>query len=107
MAEYLDSGNNDLAQPAITLYCAVALLTNIAWLLIQYTIFHPEPLLKPNVNIEKVKKLRTYSMAGFVLYSFVFALSFWFPITAFIIIALSFLAWLVLGISLKEERMTS
>lgn len=107
VAEYLDSDNSDLAQPAITLYCAVALLTNIAWLLMQYTILHPESLLNPNVNINKVKKINIYSRGGFALYSFAFILSFWFPIAAFMIIALSFLMWLVLGISLKEERMTN
>jgi uncharacterized membrane protein len=105
VAEYLNNANRDLAQPAITLYCAVILLNNIAWNLIQYIYLFAEPLVKPNVNIKKAKKQALYSRYILVLYCFTFILSFWFPLIAFTIIALSFISWLVQGIALKEEEM--
>jgi uncharacterized membrane protein len=105
VAEYLTSGDSDLAQPAITLYCAVILLNNIAWNLIQYIYLYSESLVKPNVDIKKAKKQALYSRYILVLYAFTFILSFWFPLTAFTIIALSFVSWMIQGIAIKEEKM--
>src|ERR1700741_492657 len=105
VAEYLKGGDSDLAQPAITLYCAVILLNNIAWNLILYICLFSESLVKPNVNIKKVKKQATYSRYIFILYVCTFILSFWFPLIALTIMALSFVSWLVQGIAFKEERM--
>jgi uncharacterized membrane protein len=107
VAEYLKSADSDLAQPAITLYCAVILLNNIAWNLILYIYVSAEALVKPTVNIKKAKKQALYSRYIFVLYGFTFILSFWYPLIAFTIIALSFLVWLVQGIAIKEEKMTN
>ncbi len=45
-----------------------------------------------------------YSRYVFVLYGVTFILSFWFPLIAFTIIALSFVMWLVQGIAIKEEK---
>src|SRR6266478_8236815 len=56
VAEYLQSAGSDLAQPAITLYCAVILLNNIAWNLILYLYLLAENLVKASVNIKKVRK---------------------------------------------------
>jgi uncharacterized membrane protein len=106
VAEYLNNGDSDLAQPAISLYCAVILLNNIAWNLIQHIYLFAEPLVKPNVNIKKAKKQALYSRYILVLYAITFILSFWFPLIAFTIIALSFVMWLIQGIAIKEEEMT-
>jgi uncharacterized membrane protein len=105
VAEYLQSADSDLAQPAITLYCAVILLNNIAWNLIFYIYLFAEVLVKPSVNIEKARKQTVTSRYVLVLYAFTFILSFWFPLIAFTIIALSFIIWLVQGIAIKEEKM--
>ena len=107
VAEYLQSADSELAQPAITLYCAVILLNNISWNLILYIYLFSETLVKPNVNIRKARKQAMYSRYVFVLYGFTFILSFWFPLVAFTIIALSFVGWLVQGIAIKEEEMTN
>jgi len=107
VAEYLQSAGSDLAQPAITLYCAVILLNNIAWNLILYLYLFAEDLFKPSVNIKKARKQAVYSRYVFVLYTFTFILSFWYPLIAFILIALSFVGWLVQGIAIKEEIMTN
>ena len=107
VAEYLQSPDTDLAQPAITLYCAAILLNNIAWNLILYIYLFAEVLVKPGVNIKKARKQARYSHYVFVLYVFTFILSFWFPLIAFTIIALSFVGWAVQGIAIKEEKMTN
>jgi uncharacterized membrane protein len=107
VAEYLQSAGSDLAQPAITLYCAVILLNNIAWNLMLYIYLFSEVLVKPSVNIKKARKQAMYSRYVFVLYAFTFILSFWFPLVAFTIIALSFVGWLIQGIAIKEEKMTN
>jgi len=107
VAEYLKSADGDLAQPAITLYCAVILLNNLAWNLILYIYLFSEALVKPGVNIKKAKQQALYSRYVLVLYVFTFILSFWFPLIALTIIALSFVGWLVQGIAIKEEKMTN
>jgi len=105
VAEYLNSADKELAQPAVTLYCAVILLNNFAWNLIHHVYLFSEALVKPNVNTKKAKKQAVYSRYMFVLYAFTFILSFWFPLTSFTIIALTFVMWLVQGIAIKEEKM--
>ena len=107
VAEYLNTANSDLAQPAITLYCAVILLNNFAWNLIHHVYLFSEALVKPNVNIKKAKKQAKYSRYMFILYGFTFILSFWCPLISFTIIALTFVLWLIQGIAIKEEKMTN
>jgi len=106
VAEYLSSENINLAQPAITLYCGVVLLNNIAWLIISYIGFYGKSLLKTNVDVAKIKQQAAYIRYGFVLYVFIFVLSFWFPVTSFIIMSLSFVIWLIQSITAREEKMT-
>ena len=101
VAEYIQT---DYSQPAVTLYCAVALLNNIAWLVIWHSFFYPQSLYKSGITLQQIKNNSSYTKIGFGLYSFVFVLSFWFPITAFTLIGLSYIAWLILGISIKEEK---
>ena len=95
----------DLAGPAITLYCGFSIILSISWISIQHAAQYPVSLCKPGVKKKKIKKIFNYTKLGFVLYTFTFVLSFWFPITAFVIVALLYVAWLVMGINLKEEKM--
>ena len=88
----------DYAQPAISLYCLVFLINNIAWMAI---IFSGIPLRKSSVNMDKINANIRYVIMGFVLYALTFALSFWFPLTAFSIVALTYVGWLILGISIR------
>lgn len=97
----------DFAQPAITLYCGTSLLNNIAWNILQYASLHPKPIYKHQVILEKVTKNGIYMKAGFVVYSIAFLLSFWYPFLAFGIIGSSYLGWLIIGIAIKEEKMTT
>ena len=102
LAEYLKT---DLAGPAITLYCGFSIIHSLSWMAIQDAILHPVSLCKPVVNLKKVKKVFNYTKLGLALDTFTFLLSFWFPITAFIIITLLYVGWLLLGTNLKEEKM--
>jgi uncharacterized membrane protein len=105
VAEYICATESGLAQPAIVLYCAVILLNNIAWNLVLYTCIFSESLLKSGVNFKNIKKQALYTRYGFVLYSFIFSLSFWFPLSAFTIMSLSVVMWLIQGIVIKKENM--
>jgi uncharacterized membrane protein len=102
VAEYI---NTSLAQPAITLYCGISLLQNLAWNAIQFTTFYPESLYKSSVNTKKIKKIFTLTRFAFGFYSITVLISFWFPIVAFTMVALCYVAWLVISMTLKEERM--
>ncbi|MCX6351927.1 MAG: TMEM175 family protein [Bacteroidetes bacterium] len=94
VAEYIQT---DYAQPAVTFYCGISVLNNISWLLLGIA---SRPLYKSSVKKHLFDKNMQAVMMGTALYCFTFALSFWLPITAFIIIALSFIAWLILGITI-------
>jgi uncharacterized membrane protein len=104
VAEYLPT---DYAQPAITLYCGVSLFQSISWNIVRHLTLYPESLYRRDVDLKKIKKLSAYTRAGFILYSITFIISFLFPVTAFIIISLSYLVWLMVGISLKEQKLTT
>lgn len=102
LAEYIKT---DLAGPAITLYCGISIVLSISWIFIEHAALYPVSLCKSGLDFKKAKRLFTYTKLGLVFYAFTFLLSFWFPITAFVIVALLYVAWLVMGISLKEEKM--
>ena len=95
----------ELAGPAITLYCGISIILSVSWILIEYVVLSPVFLCKSGVDFKKAKRIFTYTKLGLVLYAFTFLLSFWFPVTAFIIVALLYFVWLIIGISLKEENM--
>jgi len=104
LAEYIKTAQ---AKPAINLYCGFSLLLSLSWNIIQYISLYPVSIYKPHVDLKKVKKVFSYSRYGLGLYTCTFLLSFWFPVTAFAIVTLLYMVWLVLGISLKEEKMTT
>lgn len=104
LAEYIKT---DQAGPAVTLYCGFSILLTISWIATQHATLYPASLFKPPVDLKKVKRIFNYTRLGLVLDIITFLLSFWFPITAFVIVALLYVVWLVIGISLKEEKMTN
>ena len=102
LAEFIKT---DFAGPAITLYCGISILLSVSWILIQHAMLYPLSLCNSGLDLKKAKRIFTYTKFGLALYAFTFLLSFWFPITAFVIVASLYVAWLVMGISLKEEKM--
>jgi len=102
LAEYIQT---DTPKPAVTLYCAVSLMNSISWNIITHITLYPESLYKSNVNLNKIKSTYKFVSYGLWFYSFAVLVSIWWPIPAFILVALSHTAWLVLGINLKEGKM--
>lgn len=98
MSEYIQTA---FAQPAISLYCLSALVHNVAWNTIAITI---KPLAKNAESLEKMMIGIKNTGYAFVLYVFIFLLSFWFPITSMVLITLSWLTWLVIGISMRTDE---
>src|SRR5262249_14854417 len=96
----------DMAGPAVTLYCGYSILLSISWIILQHACLYPASLFKPEVDIKKIKNVFNYTKLGLALYTITLLLSFLFPITAFAIIILLYLVWLIMGISLNLERMT-
>ena len=96
LAKYI---HTDYAQPAASFYCAVSLLNNFSWILITRTAM---PLYKSTVNMTKIIANNRYVLMGTGLYVIAFLLSFWYPLSAMIIIAASFILWLILGINVNE-----
>jgi uncharacterized membrane protein len=101
VAEFIET---EYPQPAVTFYCLIALLNNIGWLLIMYNLYKPTPLFKEGVNMKQVNQSKRFVYYGTVFYLACTVLSFWFPITAFVLIGLSFTAWLILGITIEQPE---
>ena len=85
------------AQPAISLYCFTALLQNIAWNILVWTIRHTVQLTKTEAIQLKIKVTVKNMLYAMFLYAGIFILSFWFPVTAMVIITTSMITWLILG----------
>jgi uncharacterized membrane protein len=101
MAEYFQTS---FAQPAITLYCFANLLHNIAWNVLAKVILSPIPLTKDAASLDKaifgLKNVRL----GFLIYLFIFILSFWFPKTSMCIITASWILWILVGIQVIPAK---
>ncbi|MFI5186432.1 MAG: TMEM175 family protein [Chitinophagales bacterium] len=93
------------AAPAVVLYCFVLLLTNIGWILITRTALKPKLLAKNEAAKAMIEYILRQGIFAFILYSFCTVLAFWFPIVSAIIISLTWLAWLILGLSYREYHL--
>lgn len=102
VAEYL---NTPFMQPAVSIYCGFNLLCNIAWQLSSFTTLYPKSLYKANVDLLKVKRLMKQARVGLLIYGVTFGLSFWFPLVAFIITALSFVLWFIGGLTAHDANL--
>lgn len=94
----------DHAAPAVALYCAVMASVGFGWALICKAALNPANPLGKNESSNAVGRQnlkRSYYAISF--YSACAIAAFWFPLIIAIIVALSWLIWLVLGFNLKEE----
>jgi uncharacterized membrane protein len=98
-ALFAQFGFTDSAGPAVVIYGMVMLLTNIGWILITSTALKPHDLSRNKAAKLMVEKIRKQGISAFALYSTCTILAFWFPFVVFIILTLTWLAWLVLGLS--------
>ena len=101
MAEYFQT---NYAQPAISLYCFATLFHNIGWILLARTMLKPVPLTKNEADRQQAIYGFKNIIYAFVLYLFVFIISFWFPKTAMCIITISWIMWIYVGIRIIREK---
>jgi len=102
MAEYL---NTDFVRPAINFYCFSILLHNVSWVIWGRTLTHPYSLAMDeqagkSLYINLVKN----SIPAFFIYLGICILSFWFPITAMVMMTASWIVWVVTSIILIPKR---
>jgi uncharacterized membrane protein len=101
LAEYIST---DYAKPAIAFYCFGGVVNSIGWNLLLHTLIKPQKLIRSEVSIELVNKIKRSTQYGFVIYSIATIISFWFPIIALIINLLLWLVWITLSITEKSNE---
>jgi len=101
MAEYL---NTPFAQPAIVVYCLCSILHNFGWNILYRYILKPKPLLKESVSVDQIKKTSKGAKYGLFLYSALAILAWWLPYVAIIISVLTWMYWLHLSFSIRQEK---
>jgi uncharacterized membrane protein len=100
MAEYL---NTTFAQPAIVIYCLMALLHNIGWNVLYLSIVRPVLFVEDAKNLASLKMGRQGAKTGFLIYLAIALLALWLPYIAIIISFLIWIYWLYLSISIKQH----
>ncbi|MES1222180.1 MAG: TMEM175 family protein [Bacteroidota bacterium] len=91
------------AGPAVALYSAVFGLQAIAWILMTRAALNPaNPLLKTEKAIRTGRLNLKRAYYATVLYTICAIVAFWFPLAIAIFVALTWIAWLLIGISIKE-----
>jgi uncharacterized membrane protein len=95
---------SDHAAPAVVLYSSVCGLQAIAWNLIgRAALNHSNPLSKNEKATLGIRNATRKSYYAFALYTVCAILAFWFPLIVAITVAVTWIAWLIVGISIKEE----
>jgi len=102
LAQYIST---DYAKPAIAFYCFGGVVNSIGWNLLLHTLEKPEKLIRTEINIRIVSKIKRSTQYGFVIYSLATVLAFWFPILALIINLLLWIVWITLSITEKENEL--
>lgn len=101
MSEYLTT---ELAQPAITVYCFSILMHNVSWVFFGRAAMHRRGLFKDEANYEIYRKavLRP-SQIAFLFYLSLCILSFWFPLTAMVIMTISWVYWIFTALFITRK----
>ena len=94
----------DAASPAVVLYSMAILFTNISWILVSQTALKPKPLTINEVSKKAMEDVFRKGIYAFILYLFCTILAFWLPLVSAIIITLTWLAWLIIGINIKDQN---
>ena len=101
MAEYLQT---PYAQPAVSIYCFVLLIHNIAWILLMRSIFYPVPLTGDEAGHKMLLMTKKNSEFAFFIYVAIFIFSFWFPVIAMVLITASWIMWIITGITMHPKN---
>jgi uncharacterized membrane protein len=99
LSEYIST---EYAKPAIAFYCFGGVINSIGWNILLHTIIKPLKLIRSEVSIKQVNKIKRSTQYGFVFYSIATIISFWFPIIALIINLLLWIVWITLSITEKS-----
>jgi uncharacterized membrane protein len=91
------------AVPAVVLYSSVFAFQAVAWNLMSRAALNP----KNPLYMESAEKLtrdnQRNSVFAFIFYTLCAVLAFWFPQVIAVIVAATWIGWLLLGINLKTE----
>ena len=95
----------DMAQPAITVYCAGVLFHCFSWFIFLWTTMHPVTLIKDDHTAEFVDAtIVTYNRYALFFYFCLCVLSFWLPYVSLVVMTCSWLLWVVTGIKLSSKK---
>lgn len=99
MGEYILT---DHAAPAVILFNGVLAAQSIAWLLMSITSLRGK-IHRSEKSIQFIRKNGLYSVYAFILYTTLAIIAGWYPLAVAIITTVTWIFWLTLGITLKEE----
>jgi len=95
--------STDHASPAVALYNITLTLQAVGWILITNTALNNHLGKSEKAN----KMIRNNGRFGYfatILYALLAVLAFWFPVTMAIVTGITWIFWLVYGISIKHEE---
>jgi uncharacterized membrane protein len=94
----------DHSAPAVILYDGTLALQAAGWVLLSNTSLRGQ--LSKNERSKKVMIAnRSFSYFAFALYSLCTIMAFWFPLTVAIITIISWIFWLIYGITIRHEEL--
>lgn len=99
MGEYLLT---DHAAPAVFLYNAVLVFQGIAWIVLTAVVLKDQ-LAKNEIATAHIQLNRRNAYYAFMVYSLLAIMALWFPLTIAIVSTLTWIFWLIFGISIKHE----
>ncbi len=100
LAEYI---NTPQANIAVTFYSAASLVLNVGFIVWWLSMFRPVRLLRASVSRTAVRKATIQRLVGCVMYAGTTVLSYWFPITAVIIIFSCQALWIIVSVNEDEK----
>lgn len=100
LGEYLLTPN---ATPAVVMYEAVLSLQALGWVLISYTAFKNQLGISEKAD-QVIRKNGRFGYFAFALYGTCTVLAFWVPLIIAIFTTLTWIFWLIFGISIKHEE---
>jgi len=99
LAEYI---NTPQANIAVTVYSAAWFVTNLAFNVWWLCMWRPVRLMSASISKKAIRKATTQMLCGTALYAVTTVVSYWFPITGFILIFASQVLWIVISIGEGE-----
>jgi TMEM175 potassium channel family protein len=102
LAEYISTPQANIA---VTFYSAAWLVSNLGFDVWWLSMFRPVRLFAASVSKAVLKKATIQMFVGLVIYAGTTVLSYWFPITGFIIIFSAQALWIIVAVN-EDEKLT-